>query len=129
MTKKMANTSKVVFITALIGLTLAGCNRPASDQAAGKPTAGTTSSSSGASTASGSSAGSAIDDSIITTKVKTALLADADIKGTDINVETQQGEVMLSGFVNNKAQTDKAVKVARAVEGVKKVTDKTAVKQ
>jgi len=70
-----------------------------------------------------------IDDSIITTKVKAALLADPDVKGTDINVETKKGEVMLSGFVGNQQQIDQAMKIAKAVEGVKKVDNKMTVKQ
>lgn len=70
-----------------------------------------------------------IDDTVITTKVKSALLADNEIKGTDINVETNKGEVMLSGFVNNQAQIDKAMKVANAVDGVKKVENKMSVKK
>lgn len=99
---------------------------------AGTPSSGSsdTSSSSGASgTGAASSAGAVIDDSIISTKIKTALLADADIKGSDIVVETKKGEVQLSGFVRDKTQIDKAVKVASAVEGVKKVDNKMTVKQ
>lgn len=92
---------------------------------------------SGATTSSGTSAGSKsasstvalLDDSIVNTKVKTALLADAQVKGTNINVETRQGEVMLSGFVKSQSQIDKAVQVASAVEGVKKVHNKMVVKQ
>jgi len=128
---KMVGTIKVVFIAALLGLVLVGCNRGASDKAANGSTGtpDTASTSAGATSGSSPSTSSAIDDSIITTKVKTALLASADIKGTDISVETKQGEVLLSGFVNDKAQVDKAVQVASAVEGVKKVTDKTTVKQ
>lgn len=76
-----------------------------------------------------SSAGTMIDDGVITTKVKAALLADSTISGMDINVETRQGEVMLSGFVNDKAQVDKAVQVASAVDGVKKVNNKMTVKK
>ena len=70
-----------------------------------------------------------MDDSIVTTKVKTALLADDQVKGTDIVVETKKGEVLLSGFVRDQAQIDKAVKVAQGVEGVKKVTNKMTVKK
>jgi hyperosmotically inducible periplasmic protein len=112
----------------------------AGTSAAPPPAGGSSSSTSGSSDTSSyssgasgsgpaSSAGVAIDDSIITTKVKTALLADAETKGTDIVVETKKGEVQLSGFVRDKAQIDKAVKVASAIEGVKKVDNKLAVKQ
>jgi hyperosmotically inducible protein len=112
----------------------------ASGSAPGTPSDSSTSSSgasgsaSGASDSSGASsaaakAGSVIDDTVITTKVKTALMADNEIKGTDINVETDKGEVMLSGFVGDQTQIDKAVKVANAVEGVKKVENKMSVKK
>ena len=64
--------------------------------------------------------GTDIDDSTITTKVKSALLADADVKSFDIKVETRKGEVQLSGFVDNQAQIDRAIAVAKGVEGVKR---------
>jgi hyperosmotically inducible protein len=55
-------------------------------------------------------------------------LADNQVKSTDISVETKQGEVMLSGFVDNEAQANRAVQVARAVDGVKSVNNKMSVK-
>lgn len=97
--------------------------------AAGTSGAGTSGAAAGDTSGAGSSAGTVIDDSIITTRVKTALLADDKVKGTDINVETEQGEVMLSGFVESKPQMDEAVKIAQSVEGVKEVTNKMTVKQ
>ncbi|HVK54078.1 MAG TPA: BON domain-containing protein [Burkholderiales bacterium] len=78
--------------------------------------------------ASGSSVGTAVEDSVITTKVKAALLADSEVKGTDINVETQQGVVQLSGVVDNKAQASKAVSLAKNVDGVKSVNNQLNVK-
>lgn len=80
-------------------------------------------------TGAASKAGAAIDDSVITTKVKTALLADPDVKSTDISVETLKGEVILSGFVRNPVQIDRALKIARGVEGVKGVQNKLSVKK
>lgn len=70
-----------------------------------------------------------MDDSIITTKVKTALLADEQVKGTDVIVETKKGEVLLTGFVHDQSQIDKAVTVAQNIEGVKKVTNKMTVRK
>lgn len=82
--------------------------------------------------ASGSSAtgkaGAVVADSVITTKVKAALLADPDVKSTDISVETQNGEVMLSGFVRDKKQIDRAMNIARNVDGVKGVQNKLSIK-
>ena len=72
--------------------------------------------------------GTDVDDSAITTKVKSALLADADVKSFDIKVETRKGEVQLSGFVDNQSQMDRAVAVAKGVEGVKKVDNKMSLK-
>ncbi len=73
--------------------------------------------------------GTTIDDSVITTKVKSALLADASVKGMDPKVETHQGVVQLSGFVDSQAQLDRAVQIARGVQGVKDVENKMTVKK
>jgi hyperosmotically inducible periplasmic protein len=72
--------------------------------------------------------GTEMDDSAITTKVKSALLADEDIKSFDIKVETNKGEVQLSGFVDNQTQVDRAAEVAKRVEGVKNVINNTSLK-
>ena len=73
--------------------------------------------------------GTTIDDSIVTTKVKTALLADKSVKGSDISVITSRGLVQLSGYVDNQSQMDRAVEVARTVEGVQSVDNKMSVKK
>jgi hyperosmotically inducible periplasmic protein len=65
--------------------------------------------------------GTEIDDTVVTTKVKSALLADADIKSFDLKVETRKGAVQLSGFVDNQAQIERAIAATQAVEGVKSV--------
>jgi hyperosmotically inducible periplasmic protein len=62
--------------------------------------------------------GTQIDDTLITTSVKSALLADTDVKGLDVQVETRNGTVQLSGFVDSQAQIDKALAIARSVTGV-----------
>ena len=95
---------------ALAGLTLAGCeNRtPASEQV---------------------SAGTHLDDAVITTKVKSTLMADSLGKGGDTSVETRKGEVMLSGFVDNQAQADREVQLARGIEGVQSVQNKLMIKE
>ena len=73
-------------------------------------------------------AGAVVADSVITTKVKAALLADPEVKSTDISVETQKGEVMLSGFVRDQKQIDRAMNIARNVDGVKGVQNKLSIK-
>jgi hypothetical protein len=65
--------------------------------------------------------GEYVDDSVITTKVKVAILNDSTLKVNEINVETFKGVVQLSGFVRSQADIDKAVQVARGVSGVKSV--------
>ncbi|MGE5444666.1 MAG: BON domain-containing protein [Ignavibacteriales bacterium] len=74
------------------------------------------------------SSGQYVDDSVITTKVKSALLADPDVKSLDIGVETFKGEVQLSGFVNSAEQASKAVEIAKSVKGVRSVKNSLVVK-
>lgn len=69
----------------------------------------------------GASAGRVIDDSVITGKVKAALIADSTTKAHQIEVETYQGTVQLSGFVDSKESRSRAAELARQVEGVKTV--------
>lgn len=73
-------------------------------------------------TSSGRSAGQTLDDATITSKVKTALLADPEVKGLKIDVDTRKGEVTLSGTVDSQRQVDRATEIATATEGVRKVS-------
>ncbi|HEU0203504.1 MAG TPA: BON domain-containing protein [Burkholderiaceae bacterium] len=74
-----------------------------------------------ASTAQREGTGEYIDDTVITTKVKTAIFQEPTLKSAEINVETYKGVVQLSGFVSSQAAENKAVEVARTVAGVKSV--------
>lgn len=67
------------------------------------------------------SVGNAIEDTVITTRVKSALMANVKINSDDFKVETLKGEVMLSGFVNDQDQIDLATATVLTVEGVKSV--------
>ena len=69
-----------------------------------------------------------VADSVITTKVKTELMAEPALKSLDVHVETTNGTVMLSGFVPSQAEVDKAVNVARNVKGVSKVQSSLRIK-
>jgi len=73
--------------------------------------------------------GTEIDDTVVTTKVKSALLADPDIKSFDLKVETRKGAVQLSGFVDTPTQIERAVSVARGVAGVSSVENSVSVKE
>jgi hyperosmotically inducible protein len=81
-----------------------------------------------ASTAKQEGTGEYVDDSVITTKVKTAILNEPDLKVAEINVETFKGAVQLSGFVSSQAAANKAVEVARRVGGVKSVKNDMRIK-
>lgn len=81
-----------------------------------------------ASTAQKEGTGEYVDDSVITTKVKAAIFDEPSLKVAEINVETFKGVVQLSGFVSSRADINKAVEVARGVEGVKSVKNDMRVK-
>jgi osmotically-inducible protein OsmY len=72
--------------------------------------------------------GQYVDDSVITTKVKAAILGEPGLKVAEINVETFKGVVQLSGFVNSREDIDKALKVARSVNGVTSVKNSMQLK-
>ncbi len=65
-----------------------------------------------------------IDDSVITTKVKTALLADSTVKGLNISVETVGGTVTLSGTAASQAERTQAEAVTTTIEGVRNVVNR-----
>lgn len=100
-------------LAALITASIAGCDKPA--DTAGTPPASTT-------------LGTEIDDSVITTRVKSALLADPAVKSFDLKVETRKGEVQLSGFVDNQTQIDQATAVTSALPGVRSIENKVTLK-
>lgn len=81
-----------------------------------------------ASTAKQESTGEYIDDTLITTKVKAAILNEPTLKASEINVETYKGIVQLSGFVADPASSSKAVSVTSEVKGVKSVKNDIRVK-
>lgn len=74
-------------------------------------------------------AGQYVDDTTITTKVKAAILNDQGLKGMQINVETMEGVVQLSGFVDTPQQAAQAAADARSVTGVKSVRNSIVVRK
>ncbi len=111
------NKLVVLAITLIGALSIAGCGKTEDKgpKPAAAPEAKTT-------------VGTDVDDATITTKVKSALLGDADVKSFDIKVETRKGEVQLSGFVDNQSQIDRAITIAKGVDGVKNVNNKMSLK-
>jgi len=74
-----------------------------------------------AGTAQQESTGEYIDDTVITSRVKSVLLNDPAVSGLSINVETFKGTVQLAGFVKTVAERNRAVQLARDVKGVRQV--------
>jgi hyperosmotically inducible protein len=97
----------------LLALSLSACNKPADSNPS--PQAAT-------------SVGNDIDDTVVTTRVKSALMADPKINSYDFKVETRKGEVLLSGFVDSQDQLDLALRTTRGIDGVRSIQNKVALK-
>lgn len=72
-------------------------------------------------------AGETFDDQTITASIKTKLLADPNVSGLDINVDTFKGNVTLKGFVKTDSEAQRAIELARSVGGVKSVNPRLIV--
>jgi hyperosmotically inducible periplasmic protein len=70
----------------------------------------------------------AVDDTAITTKVKAAVLAEPGLKTLQIDVDTKDGVVTMSGMVDNPALKERAMQIAQGVNGVRSVVDNLAIK-
>lgn len=70
-----------------------------------------------------------VKDSVITSKVKGKLLKDEGLKSLKVSVKTNQGVVLLSGFVETEDQIQQAEKIAAETEGVKSVKNSLALKK
>lgn len=103
---KISNNRFVVFLLGILLVSFVGC----------------------AQTGKQESTGQYVDDTVLTTKVKTAIFNEPTLKSMEINVETYRGTVQLSGFVNSQADINKAVEVARGVQGVAAVKNDMRVK-
>ena len=69
-----------------------------------------------------------IADSVITAKVKAALVKDPDVRALEVSVQTEKGIVLLSGFVDNERQARRAQEIATLIAGVKSVKSNLVVK-
>jgi hyperosmotically inducible protein len=74
------------------------------------------------------SMGTKLDDTMLTGKVKAALMDDSEVKSGQINVESRGGTVQLAGFVTGEKMRKRALEVASKVEGAKKVDDALYIK-
>lgn len=69
-----------------------------------------------------------IDDATITTKIKTAIAREPNMSALQINVDTNNGAVTLTGTVDSKQTSDRATEIAQSVNGVKAVVNRLTVK-
>ncbi len=108
-----------------------GCNREetASPPRASVPSQGAPATAATTLKADKLSVGENVDDSIVTAKVKAALLAEASVKGVEISVATSRGAVQLSGFLDDQAQVDRAIDVTRNVDGVRDVVSALSIRK
>lgn len=74
-------------------------------------------------------AGQYVDDATISTRVRTAIVRDPDLSLSQLNVETYNGEVQLSGFTDSQAKARRAAEIARGTDGVKNVRNNIVVRQ
>jgi len=129
------STAMLAAAIAAIALTTAGCNRQPADTT-GRATSDkmATTTDRTATTTNRTTTGAtnetavAVDDAAITTKVKTAVLAEPGLKSLQINVDTKNAVVTLAGSVDSPALRDRATQIASSVAGVRQVEDKLEVK-
>ncbi len=109
MQKAARHTLRTVAVTAAAVLVLGACSRSERQEVRTEAKQAT------------NTAANVVDNAAMTTKVKTALLADTMVKGTQINVDSDGGVVKLTGTVDTPAQVARAVEVAKGVQGVQRV--------
>ncbi len=82
----------------------------------------------GCATGSGEKVSNFVEDSVLTAKVKSALLKDPAVSGTAVHVETFRGLVQLSGFVKSAAERSRAEKLAQDIDGVTTVINSIVIR-
>ena len=100
---------KLAAVAAALAVVVTGCNRSERQEVRQETKQAT------------NAAATTVDNAALTTKVKAALLADELVKGTQINVESDNGVVTLLGSVDSAAHKDRAEQVAKGVSGVTRV--------
>ena len=109
-------TPRLPTLLGLAGIALAWAIAPACNSQPYAPTHATETS------------GQFLDSSVITTRVKSAILEDPTLKSAQIKVETFKDVVQLSGFVDSAASVQRAGALAAAVKGVTAVRNDLIVK-
>lgn len=113
--KRSSRLGAIVSCIPLVSLfsSLAGCNKT-KDVTANQPSV---------------AIDTAVDDSVITAKVKAALLVSGDLKSLDLQVQTKDHEVTLSGFADNRDQVDNSIAITRSIDRVTSVVNHITVKK
>ncbi len=120
-------TAMLAALVAAVALTSAGCNRQSTETMGQKVDRATDKVATTTERATKETA-VAVDDAAITTKVKSAVLAEPGLKSLQINVDTKDAVVTLSGTVDTPDLKNRAMQIAQNVQGVKSVVDNLSVK-
>jgi len=126
MTEAEWRTTVVTLSTAL-ALMAAGCDQRSTDTAGRKVDRATQDVAATTKDAANKTA-AALDDGAITAKVKAALFAEPGLKTLQIEVDTRDAVVTLTGSVDTPDLRERAVKIAGSLSGVRRVVDKLVVK-
>lgn len=113
---KTLHNLKLIGISTLLVVGLAACNKPVPSNNVTKKVDKT-----------GNQVSDVMDDATLTGKVKAAIFAEPGLKALQINVDTVQGVVTLSGTVDSMASSDRAKSVASEIIGVKSVENRLVV--
>ena len=115
-------------LMASVGLVAAGCGDRSAEKV-GEKIDRTTSQVAAKTEAAADKATAKMGDAAITGSVKTALIAEPGLKALQIDVDTADGVVTLSGTVDSRTNVNRAIQVAQAVQGVRSVDNRLTVKQ
>ena len=125
------HTALLAALAAAVAMTTAGCNRQSTDTTGRATTdkmATTTDKAATTTNRAANETATVVDDATITTKVKSAVLAEPGLKSLQINVDTKDAVVTLSGTVDTPELKSRAVQITQGVQGVKSVNDNLSVK-
>lgn len=125
----MYTNPRVTLLVALLagaGL-FAGCSDRTADKVS-QSVENTTSKMAAATESAADKAGNAVGDAAITGKVKAAIFAEPGLKSLQIDVDTRNNVVTLTGSVATQNDKERALQLAQAVDGVTSVVDHLSIK-
>ena len=125
------NMKPTLLVSALAAATLltVGCEQRSPSSTASRPADPTTTAKIEAKTSQAADKVAMVaDDTAITAKVKAAILAEPGLKSLQINVDTKDATVTLTGNVDSDMLRDRAKQIATSTEGVRNVVDNLTVK-